>query len=195
MMYSWTGRSTKTTQPDTKTLHTHTHTLALGCTLAIIHPARQEPDSPTWEAWWLRQRMMREYTILNHHRLRALIPVLYPSCVPTRALKGKYNYACVILDLCPPHDTDEDKMGKSAICWVVISMDVSISFPIALPSGYSCVCAVALSVLTFASMQVFREELAAERGSTILGGFIGSLFFMFLLTVSPFTTLASGTLF
>ena len=45
-------------------------------------------------------------------------------------------------------------------------------------------CAAALSLLTFAAMQVFREPLAAERSTTILGGFVGSIFFIFLLTVS-----------
>lgn len=54
----------------------------------------------------------------------------------------------------------------------------------ALPANYSCVCAAALSLLTFAAMQVFRDELAGERSLTILGGFIGSIFFLFLLTVS-----------
>ena len=67
----------------------------------------------------------------------------------------------------------------------------SLSFSLALPSNYSCLCAVALSLLTFAAMQVFREPLAAESSRTILGGFIGSIFFIFLLTVSPLARLAN----
>ncbi len=55
--------------------------------------------------------------------------------------------------------------------------------PSALPTVYSCVSAMALAVLTFAAMQVFRDELSAEGGMTILGGFIGSWFFIFVLTV------------
>ncbi|CAI8004426.1 Protein KRTCAP2 homolog [Geodia barretti] len=65
----------------------------------------------------------------------------------------------------------------------------------ALPSNYSCVCAAALSLLTFAAMQVFREPLAAERSTTILGGFIGSIFFIFFLTAvgNGFTMLFGRT--
>ena len=54
----------------------------------------------------------------------------------------------------------------------------------ALPTPYSFVSSAALSILTFAAMQVFKEELATEGKMTILGGFIGSWFFVFLLTVS-----------
>lgn len=55
--------------------------------------------------------------------------------------------------------------------------------PAALPTNYSCVCAAALAVLTFAAMQVFRDELGTEGKMSILGGFIGSWFFVFVLTV------------
>ena len=44
-------------------------------------------------------------------------------------------------------------------------------------------CAAALAVLTFAAMQVFRDELGTEGKMSILGGFIGSWFFVFVLTV------------
>ena len=53
----------------------------------------------------------------------------------------------------------------------------------ALPTNYSLVSSVALTVLTFAAMQVFSDELAVEGRMTILGGFIGSWFFVFCLTV------------
>ena len=58
-----------------------------------------------------------------------------------------------------------------------------VPFPAALPTNYSCMCAAALAVLTFAAMQVFRDELGTEGKMSILGGFIGSWFFVFVLTV------------
>lgn len=63
---------------------------------------------------------------------------------------------------------------------VVVSV---VPSPAALPTNYSCVCAAALAVLTFAAMQVFRDELGTEGKMSILGGFIGSWFFVFVLTV------------
>ena len=39
-------------------------------------------------------------------------------------------------------------------------------------------------MLTFASVLVFRNELSTEGGKTILGGFVGSYLFIFLVTVS-----------
>lgn len=53
----------------------------------------------------------------------------------------------------------------------------------ALPTGPSLVCSLALSVLTFAAMQMFSEQLAGSQLGTIGGGFIGSLLFCFMLTV------------
>ena len=53
-----------------------------------------------------------------------------------------------------------------------------------LPTSYSGLCAAALAVLTFAAMQVFRDKLGTEGKMSILGGFIGSWFFVFVLTVS-----------
>lgn len=52
-----------------------------------------------------------------------------------------------------------------------------------LPTSYSGLCAAALAVLTFAAMQVFRDKLGTEGKMSILGGFIGSWFFVFVLTV------------
>jgi len=63
---------------------------------------------------------------------------------------------------------------------VVVSV---VSPPAALPTNYSCVCAAALAVLTFAAMQGFGDELGTEGKMSILGGFIGSWFFVFVLTV------------
>ena len=54
----------------------------------------------------------------------------------------------------------------------------------ALPTTYSMVSSLALSILTFAGMQVFKDELSTEGRMTILGGFLGSWFFVFFVTVS-----------
>ena len=64
-----------------------------------------------------------------------------------------------------------------------LSVIVLICFCTALPTGPSLVCSLALSVLTFAAMQMFSEELANSQLGTIGGGFIGSLLFFFMLTV------------
>ncbi|XP_058957709.2 keratinocyte-associated protein 2 [Pocillopora verrucosa] len=52
----------------------------------------------------------------------------------------------------------------------------------ALPSSTSFLFATTLTVLTFAGMQMFKANLASSEWMTILGGFIGSQFFVFLLT-------------
>ena len=65
-----------------------------------------------------------------------------------------------------------------------MSHDHSITYLLALPTSYSLVSSVALSVLTFAAMQVFKDQLSTEGGMTILGGFVGSWIFVFLVTVS-----------
>ena len=54
----------------------------------------------------------------------------------------------------------------------------------ALPTPTSFVFAALLTVLTFAGMQMFKNNLASSEWMTILGGFIGSQLFIFLLTVS-----------
>lgn len=54
----------------------------------------------------------------------------------------------------------------------------------ALPSYTSFLFATTLTVLTFAGMQMFKTNLASSEWMTILGGFIGSQLFVFLLTVS-----------
>lgn len=46
------------------------------------------------------------------------------------------------------------------------------------------VSSLALSILTFAGMQMFKDELSTEGRMTILGGFIGSWFFVFFVNVS-----------
>lgn len=61
-------------------------------------------------------------------------------------------------------------------------MIVIIGSVTALPTGPSLVCSLALSVLTFAAMQMFSEQLAGSQLGTIGGGFVGSLLFCFMLT-------------
>lgn len=51
-------------------------------------------------------------------------------------------------------------------------------------SGMSAVLSLTFALLTLAVMQVFRGPLASGKFMTIVGGFIGSVFFTFLLTVS-----------
>ena len=55
----------------------------------------------------------------------------------------------------------------------------------ALPTNYSLLSAVALALLTIAGMQVFKDEIAMEGNlwRLALGGFVGSWFFVFILTV------------
>lgn len=55
----------------------------------------------------------------------------------------------------------------------------------ALPTTYSLLSAVALALLTIAGMQVFKDEIAMEGNlwRLALGGFVGSWFFVFILTV------------
>lgn len=53
----------------------------------------------------------------------------------------------------------------------------------ALPTTYSMVSSLALSILTFAGMQMFKDQLSTEGVMTILGGFVGSWFFVFFTTV------------
>ena len=54
----------------------------------------------------------------------------------------------------------------------------------ALSSGPSFVVSATLTISIFAGMQMFKHQLAATEYMTVLGGFIGSLFFIMLLTVS-----------
>ena len=51
-----------------------------------------------------------------------------------------------------------------------------------LNEGTSTVASLGLAVLTFSSMQMFKQTLQSSQLMTILGGFIGSFFFVFLLT-------------
>ncbi|EDO37222.1 predicted protein [Nematostella vectensis] len=52
----------------------------------------------------------------------------------------------------------------------------------ALPTATSFLFASTLTVLTFALMQMFKTNLGGSEWMTILGGFIGSQLFVFLLT-------------
>ncbi|ELU17885.1 hypothetical protein CAPTEDRAFT_220593 [Capitella teleta] len=49
-------------------------------------------------------------------------------------------------------------------------------------SGMSFMLSSTLSVLLFAGMQMYRQQLAAQEGMTVLGGLIGSVLFILILT-------------
>lgn len=52
----------------------------------------------------------------------------------------------------------------------------------ALTESASFIVSSVLSILTFSAMQMFKTQLASTQLMTILGGFIGSILFVFLLT-------------
>lgn len=57
-------------------------------------------------------------------------------------------------------------------------------------SSLSCVLSFTISLTLFAGMQMFKQQLASTEYMTIVGGLIGSLVFLFVLTVSFFTHLS-----
>ncbi len=54
----------------------------------------------------------------------------------------------------------------------------------AVSSGISFLLSTTLSVLLFAGMQLYRNQLAGREYMTIVGGFLGSILFILVLTVS-----------
>merc|ERR1711893_287539 len=52
----------------------------------------------------------------------------------------------------------------------------------AMTSGVSFVLSSTFSVLLFAGMQMYRNQLASSQLLTIFGGFLGSILFIFILT-------------
>jgi len=54
----------------------------------------------------------------------------------------------------------------------------------AVSSGMSFLLSSTLAVLLFASMQMYKVHLASHEWATIVGGFLGSLLFCLVLTVS-----------
>ena len=62
---------------------------------------------------------------------------------------------------------------------------------LALPTSTSCLFSATLAVLTLAAMMAFKSQLAAKEWMTILGGFLGSQFFIFLVTVSSLLAIFS----
>lgn len=52
----------------------------------------------------------------------------------------------------------------------------------AMSSGTSCLLSLSLFVLLFAAMQVYRAHLVASQLMTIVGGYLGSLLFILILT-------------
>ena len=60
---------------------------------------------------------------------------------------------------------------------------------LALPTAPSAAVSLLLSVLLFALLQIFKADIASKEYFTIAGGFVGSLLFITLLTVSFLTHL------
>lgn len=54
----------------------------------------------------------------------------------------------------------------------------------AVSSGMSFFLSSTLAVLLFAGMQLYKHQLAGHEWMTILGGFLGSVLFCLILTVS-----------
>merc|ERR1711894_792379 len=76
-------------------------------------------------------------------------------------------------------------MGLFEIC--VLSSNMAI------PTAASCFFSSTLTVIIFASMQMFKQNLASSEWMTILGGFVGAQLFVFLLTaVGNFETMCFG---
>merc|ERR1712243_334747 len=59
---------------------------------------------------------------------------------------------------------------------------IEIDIIMALPTSVSCVVSSILCLITFAGMQLFKNQLGSSKMMTILGGFLGSQLFVFLLT-------------
>jgi len=55
---------------------------------------------------------------------------------------------------------------------------------VAVSSGMSFLLSSTLAVLLFAGMQLYKVHLASHEWMTIVGGFLGSLLFCLILTVS-----------
>ncbi|CAB3985671.1 keratinocyte-associated 2-like [Paramuricea clavata] len=63
----------------------------------------------------------------------------------------------------------------------------------ALPTSTSCLFSATLAVLTLAAMMAFKSQLASKEWLTIFGGFLGSQFFIFMLTaVGNFERMSFG---
>ena len=58
---------------------------------------------------------------------------------------------------------------------------------VAVSSGLSFLLSLTLAVLLFAGMQLYKVHLASHEWTTIVGGFLGSLLFCLVLTVSVVT--------
>ena len=66
---------------------------------------------------------------------------------------------------------------------MLISMLTMFIFP-AVSSSVSFLLSSTMSVILFAGMQLYRQQLASQEYMTIVGGFLGSILFIFILTVS-----------
>ena len=66
----------------------------------------------------------------------------------------------------------------------ILSLITLSWFVVAVSSGLSFLLSTTLAVLLFAGMQLYRVHLASHEWTTIVGGFLGSLLFCLILTVS-----------
>jgi len=63
----------------------------------------------------------------------------------------------------------------------------------AVPNGVSFLLSSTMSVILFAGMQMYRQQLASQEYLTIVGGFLGSILFILVLTaVGNFETSCFG---
>jgi len=69
-------------------------------------------------------------------------------------------------------------------CWYTALVILLMWSVAAVSSGMSFLLSSTLAVLLFASMQMYKVHLASHEWATIVGGFLGSLLFCLVLTVS-----------
>ena len=62
--------------------------------------------------------------------------------------------------------------------------DFFFPFPLALSETVSTMVSAVLALLVFSGMMTFKGVLAASQLGTILGGYVGSIFFILILTVN-----------
>merc|ERR1712062_954324 len=72
-----------------------------------------------------------------------------------------------------------DRSNVTRTSWCLFAGEIT---KMAMTSGVSFVLSSTFSVLLFAGMQMYRNQLASSQLLTIFGGFLGSILFIFVLT-------------
>lgn len=67
---------------------------------------------------------------------------------------------------------------------VMLYVNFILFILIAVSTGTSFVLSSLISVLLFSAMQIYKPWLGSTQLNTILGGYLGSVLFIFVLTVS-----------